>query len=329
MFRLICRVVWLAAFLGPGATLEGDVIRISGGGTQVLVQPQYGGRIVSLQFSSSGELLAAAPANWHPEISACPPLNTKWLQDAGQVIWAGPQSTWWADETALQQKGDRKVNWPPDPDWSLACFEVIERSAARIVMRSPRSRVTGLQLTKTVDCLSDGRVRVHAMAVNHAEKPAYRDLWFNFRAPAQGEEFVPVASMEDVRREKSGGSRFVNGMHTLELENPPGGGRTDNKVYIKPSAGWIAYLGKGGFFVIAFEVPPVSQVATGHSPVEIYRSLASDGAAVLELETHSPCSEIPPHGRIEAEQVWTFVAYRGGESAEARAKFLREKIDLP
>jgi Domain of unknown function (DUF4380) len=300
---------------------------LANGGTTVGIQPEIGDRIALLKFHGGPNLIPEAPRpwSWRPEGWPRPPLDYPWSQDYGQVVWAGPQDSWWADQDVLPAK--HKDVWPPDPDWTLAEFTIMERTTTKLVAQSPVSRLNGLQLTKTVECLSDGKVKISAVVRNCGTKTLKKDIWFVFRAPFDNEEFVPIRSAEDVRLLQKGGDRFLNGMHTLRPSPPEEGKNAGfNKAFIDPAAGWIAITYRSGFLILRFRPAAREQVVTGHAPVEVYRLQHRDGSTLLEIEQHSPVSLMAPGAAIEDEQTWEFLSYDGEDTSEARSRFLKDHL---
>lgn len=298
------RAFVIPAVIAVGLALPGraETVFLEKDGTRVGVRPDSAGRIVALHFQDGPNLVDASLI---PDPAGDPPpLDYKWTQDRGEIIWAGPQATWWKDQDALP--GKRNANWPPDPDWTLARFAILEHSPHHLVLQSPVSRITGLQLTKTIECLPGGKVRLQARAQNAARHPVERDLWFVFRAPASCRDYVPIHGPEAVRLIHPGGSRVQDGLHSLFLPPPDETGVAANKASIQPAAPWIACEYPAGFLIFRFPPVSASAVAPGQAPVEIYRKVERGHAPLLEIETHSALARLRPGESLESWQTWEF-----------------------
>ena len=297
------RSIVAALVCGWAGSCGAETIFLEKDGTRVGVRPDTAGRIVALHFRDGPNLVDAGhiPGSGGTH----PPLDYVWVQDRGEVIWAGPQATWWKDQNVLPEK--RGADWPPDPDWTLARFHILDQSPSRIVLQSPVSRITGLQLTKTIECLPGGNVRLHARAQNAGKFPVERDLWFVFRAPASCRDFVPVDGPGAVRLIHSGDSRIQDGLHSLVLPVPDKTGLVFEKAGIQPGAPWIACQYPEGFLIFRFPAVPASAVAPGQAPVEIYRKEEPGQPPLLEIETHSALARLQPGESLESWQTWEFL----------------------
>src|SRR5690606_7038829 len=163
-----------------------------------------------------------------------------------------------------------------------------------------------------------------------------RDLWFNTRLPAASRVFVPVAGPEDARLRADGDDFFAgpvawweDGLYSLQAEPPPQGkGGRRGKVFIRPSAGWLAGFNAGQLLLIRFDLQPDASIHPEHGQVEVYQQWHHDdpGAGLLELEVHAPLRRLAPGESMRAAETWTVLPYDGPETLEAQRAALLEAL---
>jgi hypothetical protein len=301
---------------------------IRGGGMVVGVTPGCGGRTVLLRTEGGRNLLAAQPEKWAEQTAntSPPEVGGPWVQDAGQVVWLGPQSRFWAEQTLSDESAVSAQGWPPDPFLTLAPFAEVEHSLGRLVLRGPHSPVSQLTLTKTWTAMDDGRVRFEAEARNTGSGRVRKGLWFNLRAIPSARVYVSVASVEKVRCTGDAGVpvRYADGFVEIGLPTlKPGQERADEKFFVEPSRGMITAAVPGGFLVLEFEPTAPDQVAGGQAPVEIYRLAERDGSGLLELEQHGPECELSPGETMRHSETWRFLPWPEGRDGGFPTAFLR------
>ena len=280
------------------------LITISNEEHEVGLLPDFGGRLVLWRHRGGPNLLDAVPGEWDTRPAGWPnPKPTlPWDPGRGHTVWAGPQATWWTDQDVEPKFRASASLWPPDPILTAAPYRVVEQASDRMVLESEPSPYVGLSFRKTIELLPD-RVRIHVEATNVRDRPVTRNLWFNFRAPASGRDFVPVSAHLGARLQDSARSQWRGKFHTLEIT--PDGQRA--KAYLDPDTGLIACEVADGTIVIRFEVESPDRVPPGHAPVEIFRGRSAGQPDLLELEHHGPLVTIPPGESIEREETWEFI----------------------
>ena len=93
-----------------------------------------GGRTVSLRFPGGENLIDPGATDWNAESGSGAGLEAEWSQDFGQVVWLGPQSRFWADQTAIPGRPVEMEGWPPDPISVNGSYEVRDQSAGRPIL---------------------------------------------------------------------------------------------------------------------------------------------------------------------------------------------------
>jgi hypothetical protein len=334
--RMVALLLLGVAAAMPAAATERIVL--DDGRMRVEVAPALGGRILHLSLPGRGNVLRVGPAVGSvpaPEPAADGPD----LPYFGHELWLGPQSQWWLDQDVNPARRAAAAPWPPDPWLGHARNRVVERSAQALVLEGVPSPVSGLQATQGFRLAGGAAptMELVAEAVNRRERPVRRDLWFNTRLPAGSRVFAPVAEPAHARLRADDDAVFdgpvgwwEDGLYSLELE-PPAPGKTGRrgKIFIAPSAGWIAGFNAGQLLLIRFERQDDALIDPEHGQVEIYQQWHHDDpdAGVLELEVHAPVRTLAPGESMRAGEAWTLLPYDGPEMREAQRAALEQALE--
>lgn len=335
MRRLVTPLVLVALCLGAGPANATDVERIRLQSTEIVVEitPALGGRVLHAgrvdrpNLIRIGEPVASQPT---PGVSA----DADDIGYLGHDVWLGPQSGWWSDQDVNPSRRAAKAVWPPDPYLAFAGTRVVARSPERLVLEGIDSPVTGVRLLKSfaLDPADPSTLIVTATARNIRGRPVARDLWFNTRTSAATRVYVPVANTRDVRVEGEDGAvpvwRIEHGVFSFQPMSPDLPMRR-GKVFLQPSAGWMAGFAHGQAFVIRFDHQPRAVIHPEHGQVELYLDHASDvQAGLLEMEVHAPFRILAAGEAMQARERWTLLAYDGPETQDAQIAFLCERLAL-
>ncbi len=296
------------------STLQNDQTRIT-------VLPDLGGRIVFWSRNGGENLLDGDPADWGdlPHGWPDPDPDFTGKPGRGHIVWPGPQATWWTDQDTRPDRKESASIWPPDPVLTAAPYGISEHSESRIVLESGPSPYTGLIFRKSITVTPRNQVRVLVRATNTRNQPVQRNLWFNFRAPANGREYVPVSDPALVRLDGVGLSHWNGRFHSLECT------RHRVKAFLPASHGFIACEAPGGFIILRFACTAPDEVPPGQGAVEIFRSTEPGVPDLLELEQHGPLTTIPPGAHIEREETWEFAPFDG--DPDKRVAFLESLLE--
>ena len=334
---------WLAFACLGWATLTGaaETQVLDDGVLRVEVAPALGGRIVHASLHGRGNLLKAGDAAIAAQPSPVPSADGDNIPYLGHELWIGPQARWWLDQDVNPQRRDSAAPWPPDPWLANARNRVLESSPSHIVLEGVPSPVSGLQVRQALRLVegAPGTLQLDAEAVNTRDREVHRNLWFNTRVPATSRVFVPVASPGDARLRADGSEVYDgpvawwrDGLYSLQLDPPPPGkGGRRGKVFVAPSAGWIAAFVADQLLLIRFDLQPGDGIDPGHGQVELYLDwLAGDPAAgLLELEVHAPMRRLAPGEAMQARETWTVLPYDGPDAIDAqRARLASVLRDL-
>lgn len=325
----------VALFLPATSTRAAEIerIRLQSAEMVVEVTPALGGRVLHAGRIGQPNLIkVGGPVASQP----APPVSAA-ADDVGYLghdVWLGPQSGWWSDQEANPSRRAAKAVWPPDPYLAFAETRVVLRSPERLVLEGIDSPVTGVRLLKSFafDPADPSTLVVTATARNIRERPVARDLWFNTRTSAATRVYVPVADARDVRVEGKDGAvpvwRIERGVFAFQPASPDVPMRR-GKVFLQPSAGWMAGFASGQVFVIRFDHQPRAAIHPEQGQVELYLDHAGDvQAGLLEMEVHAPFRTLAAGEAMQAQERWTLLAYDGPETQEAQVAFLCERLAL-
>ena len=283
------------------------IVTLSNDNIEVGIAPELGGRVVFLRKPGTEGILLSDKKIWEdpsfvaPEITETPvfyPFN-------GIILWVGPQSGFWKNQTYNLQLQERSASWPPDPFGEYGRFEVVKQEKDYVELLGPESPVTGLQLRKTVQITSDGKVELGFTATNHRSTPVECDLWVNVRGNCHAKASVKVKSMEDVRIESTSvrtrealATSYENGIFSVLPEMPPQDKRTrTGKVFIYPETPEIVATYKGETMTIRFDQVPKEQIHPAQGAIELYSNIADTpdpATELLEMEFHGPFGTLLP-----------------------------------
>lgn len=321
--------------LAAASVSAGEVERIRLQSAEVVVEvtPALGGRVLHAGRIGFPNLIKTG----EPVVSQPSPVVSAEADDIGYLghdVWLGPQRGWWSDQHANPSRRAAKAVWPPDPYLAFAETRVVARAPDRLVLEGIDSPVTGVRLLKSFafDPADPSTVVVTAIARNIRDRPLSRDLWFNTRTSAATRVYVPVADARDVRVEAAETTAPVwciaDGLFSF-VPAPPDTAMRRGKVFLQPSAGWMAGFAQGQAFVIRFEHQPRAAIHPEHGQVELYLDHARDvQAGLLEMEVHAPFRTLAPGDAMQASERWTVLPYEGPETQEAHLAFLCGRLDL-
>lgn len=334
--RMLTTPLFLFALCLPAPSTraaEIERIRLQSAEMAVEITPALGGRVLHAGRLGHPNLIkVGAPVASQP----APPVSAA-ADDIGYLghdVWLGPQSGWWSDQEANPSRRAAKTVWPPDPYLAFAETRVVVRSPERLVLEGIDSPVTGVRLLKSFafDPADPSTLVVTATARNIRECPVARDLWFNTRTSAATRVYVPVADARDVRVEGKDGAmlawRIERGVFAFQPASPDVPMRR-GKVFLQPSAGWMAGFASGQVFVIRFDHQTRAAIHPEQGQVELYLDHAGDiQAGLLEMEVHAPFRTLAAGEAMQAQERWTLLAYDGPETQEAQVAFLCERLAL-
>lgn len=316
-----------SALLAAPASAQLRAHRLDNGSITVLASEVAGGRLLYFALAGRPNFLLVDERAGNPDAGFnAYSGNVPYL---GHEVWVGPQKDWWTDQTLNPDRARARAPWPPDPYLSLAPYTLVQRTPSELVVDSPPSLVTGIQLRKRYALLKDrpNSLQLEVRATNRRNKPVARDIWFNTRVRPETRVYVPVASQDDVRIEAAKADEaptaaLADGL--LALDQPVQGARK-GKLFIQPSHGWMAAFHGSQAFLIQFRHQPRAAIHPEQGQVELYHEVHPDepGKGVLEMEVHAPFVKLAPGKVMRASERWTLLPYEGPATREAHLAFLR------
>ncbi|MBN2713116.1 MAG: DUF4380 domain-containing protein [Planctomycetes bacterium] len=326
--------------------MESHLVILQNESVTVGALPQVGGRVALLRRTDGENILKAVPEKWDTAAfpPPCPSPSTITPDDFvpyyGHTIWVGPQAAWWQRQSLNTKLRNKHSQWPPDPCLTFSPYEVTEQTASRIVMQGPASEITGLQISKTVELLDDGRVRHRAEAVNRRDEPVAWDLWSNTRMDGTCRAYVPVTPDDycrynfadtDIANRRDMPFRIVDGFYTLDPDASlfkDGVTTLGAKAFLPCAAGWMAGFTETDLFIKKSTPVPFKDIHPKQAFAEIYQRLDTNPAdTILELEMHGKYCHLKPGESMSFEETWELAPYSGANTAEAHVKFLRERYE--
>lgn len=332
--RLILHILLPLLWLAPGAWAQVERIPLKSSALDVEITPDIGGRMLSIALKGGDNFLRVGEAVVsEPEPYVAPDADN--IGYLAQEIWVGPQSQWWAHQLLNPERAAAKATWPPDPYLILARNQLLEQSQSRVLMASPASPISGVLLSKSYSLVADNpnQLKVEASLRNFRDTPVAWDIWFNARVAPTTQVYAPVASAADVRINSLAddtygplASSLADGVFQLDLAEPPAGKQgLKGKVFIQPSAGWVAGFRDGQVLILQFPLLPKSAIHPEQGQVEFYLDYLPDlpKEGVLEMEVHTAYRQLAPDASISASETWTLLPYSGPATREAQLAFLR------
>lgn len=324
-----------AALNSAGASTEIEKFTLSNSAIKAEITPDIGGRLLSFGFRDQPSFLLLADLatkNTRPQVSA----ESDNIGYFGHEMWVGPQSQWWTQQKANPKRAAEKSVWPPDPYLILARNLVLEQNPERVVLKSPESPITGVQMIKAYSLVPERKnsLKLQVRATNIRKENISWDIWFNTRVPSNTLVYVPVADAVDVLQknmEDANNAALVytinDGILSLDMTPPPAGKFSrKGKLMIQPSQGWMAGFRDKQVFVIQFPLQPKSAIHPEQGQVELYNEYNPSNieGGLLEMEMHAPFKQLAPKEFMIADETWTILDYKGPATRNAHIAFLRK-----
>ncbi len=307
---------------------------LSNGTINAEVTPDIGGRLLSFSLRDQPNflLLADLPSlNTRPQVSPASD-NIGYL---GHEIWVGPQSEWWAHQKVNPTRAAEKAIWPPDPYLILAQNTVLEQSPERVILKSPESSVTGVQIIKAYALTPERKnsLKLQVRATNIRKEDIAWDIWFNTRVPANAIVYIPVADAADIKQKNMEDAQnaplvytVADNMFSLDMTPPPAGKVSrKGKLMIQPAQGWMASFRDKQVFIVQFPLQPRETIHPEQGQIELYNEYnpAKLEEGVLEMEVHTPYKKLAPKEFMMGDETWTLLEYKGPATRSAQLAFLR------
>lgn len=313
-----------------------EVFTFENATVKLQVTPDIGGRILSVQLHGHENFLLLGDAVQKipkPEVTA----QTYHIPYMGHETWVSPQSVWWTKQTENKRRFDEKSVWPPDPYLVLSQYQVLEKTASTLVLQGPPSAISGVEMRKSFSFdEASGRIDLVAEIKNIRTEPVEWGVWFNTRVHQDTQVYLPVVGEENVRVNNILSTaaapidyHLSDGILSIDLSPPTAGKTTKHgKIFVQPSAGWMAGFRAGQLFIISFPLQPREAIHPEQGQLELYHDYrpTSPAEGVLEMELHGPYRKLEPGETVASTETWTLVAYSGDNTREAHLSFLYKQL---
>ncbi|TVZ38153.1 uncharacterized protein DUF4380 [Alteromonadaceae bacterium 2753L.S.0a.02] len=314
-------------------------LTLSNGVLEVGVSPDIGGRILHASLEGMPNMLAVDQDLINagkPEVA----LATRHRGYMGHVVWHGPQSQWWTQQTLHKQRKVNQAVWPPDPFTVFATSQILEQNPQQVSLLSETSPVTGLQVNKQFTLNSENRnsLVLDVAAVNKRETQAVDwDIWFNTRVPGDSTVFVPIDGEHNLRFQAAFNAATQEDIHysvrdgLLSLDKQPASTPSKKRVgklYVYPSQGWMAAFNNGQLLLIQFDRVAQQKIHPEQGLVELYWEYPGHdySKGIVEMEVHSALHHLNPNHSMAAQERWTIIRYEGDTNEKSQRAFLKEQL---
>lgn len=302
------------------------------------ILPAVGGRVVSLSFNGSGNLLLSDSLKWNEsdEKRIRPDPFQDFKTYNGQIVWVGPQDEWWLHQSVNNLRKMQKANWPPDPYLEFGKFNITGLSCNSIEMVGPESPVSGLQLNKKIKIDENEITKFQVCAKNIRKVNVSWDLWLLTRLPAKSVCFIPIDKTKDFRVEgkETEHSEVLPvdtslGYFSFVPVNPDSGKfNRYGKAFIYPKFPFIAAFTNGFLMVIRFKKFEKCSIHPRQALVEIYNDVNnSSEEGLLELEYHSAYLTLKPGDKMETWETWQVIPYNGLNDRKSQIEFIKINLE--
>ncbi|MCF8357233.1 MAG: DUF4380 domain-containing protein [Prolixibacteraceae bacterium] len=295
----------------------GSMVFILSEDLRIGLLPDVGGRMVFFGAPGGENMLFSDSTQWNePEADRITPSpDAGFKAYNGLIYWLGPQSQWWRQQKVNSGRYKRGDWWPPDPYLIYSEYSVEILSDTSVLLASPNSPVSGVQMTKKY-AVSGDKLFITVSLRNIRDEPIAWDIWSNARFEAFTPFRIPLDLTEIIRIKAKETDKvdiipysLTDGYFSLETI-PPSVGKlySEVKAFLHPDEG-IMLVDKAPYqLTIEFDVVPCEAIHPEQALVEVYNKVSVDGKSnLLELEHHSAYETIPTGGMLEMKESWTLV----------------------
>lgn len=308
--------------------LKNDVASLS-------IVPEIGGRVIEYKLKDRENIILADPATWQDSGNIPAPAgDAPWQPFFGHINWLSPQSDFWTQQTINPQ---RKSNWPPDPWLIYGNFKIIKKTDSSVTLQGPKSKVSGIQMTKTYNLKPDGKVKLTVEIKNIRQTPVSWGIWSNTRVPVSASAYTPINKDTKLRFDEFKTDqplthtnlrfKIINGFLSPKNQTVPKGYISQHgKVFLKDSSDYIAAFVGNSLFIKRMPVTPKEKLPPNHGFIELFSANKPGERPILELEMHGPYKTLKPGESTKITEIWELHPYDGPETSEAHIEFLQKNL---
>jgi hypothetical protein len=300
------------------------------------ILPSVGGLVVYLADETRENIFLSDSSLWFEEADHLPGMGSRYNPKLynGHTVWLGPQTEWWAKQEVDPSLTHTGAQWPPDPYLAFGRYTIIASTDSSVCLQSPKSPVSGVQLTKEILISGTNKIRFTATIHNIRNEPVAWDLWLNTRLDGKSRVYVPVEGMKNIKKAFSGQGPNSQAIAYTQQQGYlsfvpqfPGPEKKNRftKLFLQPEAPWIAAFTKNHLFIKRFPAHPEASIHPQQALVELYNCMSVDPAeCVLELEHHGPYKKLLPGEELSEAEEWEIMPYTGNRESNAEIQFLNQ-----
>jgi hypothetical protein len=314
------------------------IIVLENAGVKLKVMTK-GGRVIGL-YQNNGSNIFKSPETISKIDVPEPQPNTQFVPINGHIVWAGPQQDFWKQQTVNKDLLKKESRWPPDPYLIYGAYQILRQTDTSVILKSPQSPVSGLQLTKNISIDHGGAVFFKVTGENIREEDTIAwDLWLNTRLDGNARCYVPVKDTSGIVRTKQNRwNKSITGLMHIVTEGfftfipqevPENKSGRASKAFLIPNKPFMTgFTGEYALF-IHFELYDPSLTHSDQSMIEIYNRVQKNQSenSILELEYHSHYKVLAPGDSISAYEKWEVFKYPGANTTNAHIDFIKSKVD--
>lgn len=261
--------------------LPNQLYKVFSGKTQLLVDPDVGGRILSLTFNNKEILTDDAV---HPE-------------NFGSTLWTSPQKEW---------------GWPPAPVLDVKPYQIINQVES-LVLVSKEDVSSGYQFRKEIKPIPDKNAFIiHYTIKNISDTIKKVAPWEVTRVPVDGLSFFPGKNEEILSRSNL---PVVVEKDIIWFDYKKVDIDRSKKLFANGKEGWLAHVHENILFVKVFPDINPDQTAPGEEEVEIF---ASGESPYIELENQGIYQELLPKDSLIWPVTWHLASIPDSVEAESK-----------
>jgi hypothetical protein len=143
----------------PTTYLSFEAIRLTRAGTEVVVVPELGGRLMSVRRHGEANVI------WNIDPASMP--SGSFINWGGEKTFVGPHAVWGEFTSAL---------WPPSPGWDPLAYSVVVKDGV-IEMSSPPWKDFGILIRRRLWIEADGSLRIDHTLWKVSGEPITVSAW--------------------------------------------------------------------------------------------------------------------------------------------------------
>jgi hypothetical protein len=273
-------------------------VRLTDGEQELIATTQVGPRIIRLSFVGEPSLF------WEHPLQLGKTGGEEWRMYGGHRLWHAPEHP-----IRTYVPDNDPIEW----EWDGTC----------LLLRQPTEPLTGIQKEMVIRW-QDGQIEVKHRLLNRNLWAVRLAAWALSVMRAGGVALIPQEpyrphpdALLPVRRialwayTDMSDPRLHWGKRLIRVRQDPHA-TAPLKIGVSNTLGWMAYRLGETVFVKQFDFDPEAEYPDGGCNTEVFTN-----AEMLELETLSPMTLLPPDGVLEHRERWSL--HRIGKQAEDEA----------